>query len=310
MWLEDNLTTNEVIFLKFINNKNINESFSPRWEFQYEIKPKIEVEKLLKLEYITYSCWNDNIKNATIEELKEVLKTEDLKVSGNRQELIERVLGNIGVDLLERRFKEEKYVLTDKGRKIIEKNKNLFASEREKAGKEYEELADAEYKQLQAFHKVNEYKRLKHNELSFEKGYTKNDILWSIYNRQKDIYIRQKDYIMVGVVYDCMCNILDKQEKYEQEIHFLICCMYFKVYEMLPSDGIIGGTDYYERHMKKYCNTIRKSIKRYSENFKNIDLRYITNNIKRILEYYVPSVFLEIEKVNKFQEKLNNFLDT
>lgn len=307
----DELTANEIIFLKFMNNKSLDISFSPRWEFQYELKPRIELAKLLKLEYLTQSSWHNNVKNATTKELKEILKTEELKVTGNKQELIERVLGNIDADLLERTFNKGKYILTDKGNKIIEKNKRLFMSDREKAGNEFAELTDVEYSQLQVFHKVNEYKRLKNNELSFEKGYTKNDILWSIYNRQKNIYIKQRDYVMVGVVYERMCDILDEQKRYEQETHFLICCMYFKVYEMLPSDGSIGDTDYYERHMKKHCKYIKKLMKNCNKDINNFDIKhnFITNEIQRILQHYIPTIFLDYEKLSKFQQKINEFLD-
>ena len=128
---KDNLTANEVIFLKFINNKEVNITFSSRWEHMYELKPTIEIEKLIKLEYLTYSSWDENVKNATTKELKEILKTEDLKISGSKQELVERVLGNVDTDLLEKKFNKRKYTLTDKGKEIIEKNKSLFMSERE-----------------------------------------------------------------------------------------------------------------------------------------------------------------------------------
>ena len=306
------LTANEVIFLKFMNNKAINISFSPRWEFQYELKPRVELAKLLKLEYLTYSSWHDNVKNATMKELKEILKSKDLKISGNKQELVERVLGNIDADLLEEKFNKGKYKLTNKGNKIIEKNKRLFMSDREKAGKEFEELTDTEYKQLQVFHKVNEYKRLKHNELAFEKGYSKNDILWSIYNKQKDIYIRQKDYTMVGVVYDCMSDIVDKEKRYEQEIHFLICCMYFKSYEILPNDAIIDSVDYYESRIKKHCQYLKKLMKKCNKDIDDFNIRhnFITNEIEKILQHYVPKIFLDYEKISKFQIKINEFIDT
>lgn len=309
---DDKLIDKEIIFLKFMNNKKTKYTFSPRWEFQYDIKPIVEVAKLKKQGYLTYSSWYDNVKNATMKELKEILKEENLKVSGNKQELIEKVLGNIDVDSLEERFNEGRYILTDKGKQIIEKNKRLFMSDREKAGNEFAELTDEEYRQLQIFHKVNEYKRLKHNELSFEKGYKKNDILWSIYNKQKDIYIRQKDYVMVGVVYDRMCDILEEQKRYEQEIHFLICCMYFKVYEMLPSDGIIGDTDYYERHMKKHCKRIRKLMKNCNKDINDFNIKhnFIINETQRILQHYINTIFLDYEKVNKFQQKINQFIDT
>lgn len=309
---EEKINSNELIFLKYIANKELNITFSPRWEALYEIKPRIEVAKLLKLEYLTYSSWYDNIKNATVKELKEILKKEGLKVIGNKQDLIKRVLGNVDTNLLEKTFTKGKYKLTNKGNEIIEKNKRLFMSDREKAGEEFAELTDIEYKQLQVFHKVNEYKRLKHNELSFDKGYRKNDILWSIYNEQKNVYIRQKDYAMTGVVYDGMCDILDQQGKYEQEIHFLICSMYFKVYEMLLSDGIVGNIDYYESRMKRGCKTIKKIMKKCKKDISNFDIRhnFIMNDIKRILEHYISKVFLEDEKVSKFQEKINKFLDS
>lgn len=258
---KENISSEEIVFLKFINGKNIDTKFSSRWKFQYNINPDIEIEKLLNLKYIIY---------------------------------------------------KNKYILTEKAIEILNKNKKLFMSDREKAGKEFEELTDREYNQLQVFHKVNEYKRLKHNELSFEKGYTKNDILWSIYNMQKDIYIKQKDYDMLGVVYNNMYDILKQQEKYEQQIHFLICCMFFKVYKMLPDDGIIGDIDYYERHMKNYCKTIKrlmKSCNKDIEEFK-IENDFVTNDIKRILEHYVPKTLLQFDKINKFQQKINKFLNT
>ena len=82
-----------------------------------------------------------------------------------------------------------------------------------------------EYNELQVFNKVKEYKRLKQNELSFEKGYDKNDILWNIYNQQKDIYIRKKDYIMASVVYNYMYEILKKEKRYKEALDFFICCL-------------------------------------------------------------------------------------
>lgn len=308
---KDNLTANEVIFLKFINNKEVNITFSSRWEHMYELKPTIEIEKLIKLEYLTYSSWDENVKNATTKELKEILKTEDLKISGSKQELVERVLGNVDTDLLEKKFNKRKYTLTDKGKEIIEKNKSLFMSEREKLGEEFAELTDEEYRQLQIFHKVNKYKQLKHNELSFEKGYMKNDILWSIYNMQTLEYLNKKDYIMASVVYSEMYNLLYSEKRYEKALEFLICCLYMRVYEILPSDGIVCYTDCYERHLTKYMKDLRNVLKK-----NDIDIEIFDNRYKFIIEYikvpiqmYLPHWY-DFEKVSKFQQKINQFLDT
>lgn len=306
----DNLTANEIIFLKFINNKEINITFSPRWEFMYELKPKVELAKLLKLEYLTYSSWYDNVKNATTKELKEVLKLEDLKVSGNKQELVERVLGNIDADLLEKKFSKRKYALTDKGNKLLEKNKRLFMSDREKAGEEFEELTDSEYKQLQVFGKVSEYKRLKHNELSFEKGYKKNDILWSIYNMQTLEYLNKKDYVMASIVYYNMYILLYNEESYEKSLDFLICCLYMREYEILQDDENIYNKDWYGIHLKKYMKELRDILEKNSMSIEKFDNRYkfITEYIKVPIQMYLLHWY-EFEKVNKFQQKINELLD-
>lgn len=306
---DDKLTSNEVIFLKFMNNKSTKISFSSRWEFMYDLKPIVEIAKLKKQGYLTYSSWYDNVQNATIKELKEILKKEDLKVSGNKQELVERVLGNIDADLLEETFNKGKYILTSKGKEIIEKNKRLFMSDREKAGEEFAELTDGEYSQLQIFHKVNEYKRLKHNELSFEKGYKKNDILWSIYNKQSLEYLNRKNYVMASVVYSNMYELLYKEKRYEKALDFLICCLYMRVYEILPSDGVICYTDCYERHLKKYMNSLRNLLKKNDINIEIFENRYefITEFIKVPIQMNLPHWY-EFEKVNKFQQKVNQFL--
>ncbi len=298
----DKLTIDEVEFLKYINNKKVDIKFSPRWEFEYEIRPRIEVAKLLKLQYITYSSWKDNIQNSTMTELKEVLKLENLKVSGNKQELIERAVGNIDMSLLKKTFNKSKYVLTEKGKKVIEQNKILFMSDKEKAGKEFEELSDLEYKQLQVFGKVERYKTLKHNELAFTKGYSKYDILWSIYNEQKDIYIRQKDYTMAGVVYERMSETLEKEGKYEQATQFLICCMYLKAYEALP---------HYETSLKKYCDyNLKKLLEKCNKDINDYWTRvnFITKDINKILKHYIPQKLLDIDKISKFRVQVNQFL--
>lgn len=308
---DDKLTDNEIIFLKFMNNKKIGYTFSPRWEFQYDIKPRIEIAKLIQLEYLTYSSWYDNVKNATMKELKEILKKENLKVSGNKQELIERALGNIDIDLLEKRFNEGRYILTNKGIKVVEENKVVFMSDREKAGDEFAELTDTEYNQLQIFHKLNKYKQLKNNELSFKKGYKKNDILWSIYNMQALEYLNKKDYVMASVVYDSMHNLLYSEKRYEKALDFLICCLYMRVYEILPSNEIICYTDYYERQLKKYMNNLRDLLKKNDINIEIFDNRYkfIMEYIKVPIQMYLQHWY-EFEKVNKFQQKINKFLDT
>lgn len=166
---------------------------------------------------------------------------------------------------------------------------------------EYEELTNLEYSQLKVFHKLEEYKRIKNNELKFEKGYTKYDILWFIYNKQKDIYLKKKDYTMVSVVYNRMYEILKKEKKYNQALDFLLCCLYLRVY-----DNIL-----YERHLVKFIKELKSILKKNNINIDIFDDRYnfIINQIKIAIKKYLLYLY-DDEKINIFQQKINEFLST
>jgi len=227
------LSENEIIFLKFMNNKSTDIEFSPRWEFQYDIKPRITLSKLLNLKYLTYSKYKDNVKNSTISELKQFLKNQNYKISGNKEELIKRVLLNFDEETLKRNFHKRKYILSNKGQQALNKNKDLFMSNREKAGDDFKELTNYEYDYLIELGQTNEYIRLKNNDLSFSKGYSKNDILWAIYNVQKDVMISKRKFEEASIIYDRMFSLLFDENKYKDALIFLLCSSYLEGYNTI-----------------------------------------------------------------------------
>ena len=167
--------------------------------------------------------------------------------------------------------------------------------------KGFEELTNLEYGQLQTFRKLKEYTKLKSNELSFEKGYNKYDILWYIYNNQKEVYIRKKDYMMASVVYNRMHELLKKEKKYDQSLDFMICCLYLRVYDNY----------FYTRHLTKFIKELKALLKKNNINIEIFENRYnfIIEEIKLPIQKYLPYLYNE-EKMNIFQQKINEFLNT
>lgn len=247
---DNNLSNEEMIFLKFINEKSTNIEFSSRWSFQYNINPIKEIEKLVKLKYVI--CNNN-------------------------------------------------YILTQKAMEVLNKNKKLFMTDKQKAGKKFKELTNEEYEQLKVFKKLKEYNRLKNNELSLEKGYTKNDVLWNIYNQQKDIYIRRKDYIMASVVYNCIYKLLKKEKKHIRALDFMICCLYLRVY-----DNYL-----YEKHLMKFIKELKLLLKRNNMDITKFDDRhkFISENIELSIQTNLPYLY-DADKVNILKRKINEFLNT
>lgn len=165
----------------------------------------------------------------------------------------------------------------------------------------FEELTNVEYKQLEVFGKIKEYNKLKRDQLSSEKGYNKYDILWNIYNQQKDIYIRKKDYIMVSVVYNCMYELLKKEKRYDKALDFMICCLYSRVY-----DNYL-----YERHLLKFMKDLQYLLKKNNIDVTDFQSRYkfIIEDLKNPIKKYLSFLYND-DKVNIFQQKINEFLST
>ena len=170
-----------------------------------------------------------------------------------------------------------------------------------KVRKGFEELTNLEYTQLQMFRKLKEYTRLKNNELAFEKGYSKYDVLWNIYNQQKDTYFKRQDYIMVSVVYNRMYELLRKEKRYDKALEFMICCLYTRIY-----DNYL-----YERHLLKFMKELNSLLRKNKIDIKNFEQRqdFIVKEIKSIVQKYLPCLYNE-EKVTILEEKINKFLNT
>lgn len=94
----------------------------------------IEPIRFLERGYLEKSPAADSIELKTVPELKAILADRELKISGNKSELINRIISNIDTDDLEDLFPLRKYRLTEKGEKAIEPYDLVFESENHALG--------------------------------------------------------------------------------------------------------------------------------------------------------------------------------
>ena len=93
------------------------------WWFEYGIRNVgYRLETLRERGFIRYSTAAENVKTLTNDELKQLLKLLGQKVSGKKDELIDRVLMNASDEFLVRNITERKYCLTDLGRQELRDN--------------------------------------------------------------------------------------------------------------------------------------------------------------------------------------------
>lgn len=154
------------------------------------------------------------------------------------------------------------------------------------------DLTQLDLKQLQAINKLSTYKRIRKENSNF----SKNDALWAIYNDMQMKYITKKDYDMARVMYNRMYEILYQENRCEQSLYFLICYLYLRLYPMMPSDFILCGVDYSQKHIDFFNKELRKISKKY-DFYLNEEL------VETSLKKYLYTLY-DLEKVNCFKNKI------
>lgn len=116
------LSPYEVLFLWYIEGCTAKEpGIAIYWTYEYNFSDFSEaIDKLLQAGYLRVSDYKFNMQKCTTTELKEVLKQHDLKVSGKKTDLIERLEANVNADVLKDTFSRGYLQLTEAGKLLTE----------------------------------------------------------------------------------------------------------------------------------------------------------------------------------------------
>lgn len=119
----EELTSTEKYFLKALSNKSVeNLNLPGYWTYEYSINYNQIITKLIENGYIKIASSSEDLSFLTVTQLKDILKFFSLKVSGKKQELIERIAehGNVEYALKSLDLYKERYILTSIGKQTVE----------------------------------------------------------------------------------------------------------------------------------------------------------------------------------------------
>lgn len=118
-----NVSDEELEFLKYINYKKTDITFSARWML-YNIEPDQLIKKLMnnKMLFIDNSVYS-NLKSLNATELKNILKENSLIYKGTKNELISRILESIDNYALSKKYNNSIYIVNDDIKNMIEDSK-------------------------------------------------------------------------------------------------------------------------------------------------------------------------------------------
>lgn len=233
----------KVVFLRNYNGSPIRDNDKyPRYLF-YDFKitnPSIFHKKLVTQGFLEPGSIDDTLKKLRIVDLKEILHSYKLPVSGNKDNLISRLKDNVPEETLKFLINDKSIlVLTEKGKKLLKENQDLI---------DYHSYG------LRWQIQLDEYIKVKKS-LPFKGSFF--DVAWGILDKRKlDNYYDKEFEALASTIY-CMSELLGKEKKYKQSLQFLLAVFYLDtsgVFALTYDREFIKSRD--NEELEKMCNII------------------------------------------------------
>ena len=126
--LSEDILAGDVIMLWRIGFNNFtNKSIIPQYfEFRYGVNSDESIQKLIDKDYVTIDSILDSLDLYNATELKRLLKTKGLKLSGNKNEVLKRVQDAYSEEELKEHLDSKRYAITAKGKDILKKYDSII----------------------------------------------------------------------------------------------------------------------------------------------------------------------------------------
>lgn len=158
---------------------------------------------MIKKGFLEKANLEKTLSTKTLVELKEILQKNNLKKSGNKPEIITRIIDNIDPEKIE--VENEIYILSEKGKEYIAK---------------YQYILDIKDTSIS----VEEFE--KEREILSPK-FSNRDVIWAIYNKYCLKLFYEKNFGLYRNNFFEMALFLDKEKRYKESLeHYLkvLCC--------------------------------------------------------------------------------------
>lgn len=295
----------EVIFLERTNGMIVGSSFQGFYDYRYNVNPQKLLQKTLNAGLIKVSDIEESLYNATLTELKSLLRKESLKVSGKKDELVDRLIQNLSKSQLKHEFPKKYYVLTSKGKKIIEENKfAIFYHKYQNLSDEvnletYEEAVIKD--PTQTFHDISI------NLLSEKSTFRRNEKSWGLFRNIllsiAGIYNIKEDYdsYIKYVIKVCIIDLSGLQnQSYSPKLILLAPGVIHPLGKMLSK---------LEKSKEYLSNIIEQSIKELILPQSFFNQSQIKEFIFMAIENYDEACDLIEQKTSKVKSEIDIFLE-
>lgn len=125
--LKEGLLPGDIIMLWRIgfNNFSTESQIPAYFEYRYGVDANASIQLLLKLKVATKNTARESLDLLSIPLLKKILKANNLKASGLKQQLLDRA-NQLSDSVLDASFDIRRYQITEKGKKLLKKYESII----------------------------------------------------------------------------------------------------------------------------------------------------------------------------------------
>lgn len=251
--------------------KTGNNDFPRYWEYNYKIKNPQEI--LTSLEnrgFIQQGGLKETLSSLMVNDLKEELSANGLKTSGKKEELVNRLIDSVDCHVLETKFPNKPYKLTELGEDELKQNEYVI--------KIHSDNLCGGIWWMNHLLYFNNPEHL---------GY--RDVLWREYVKSSLKNYRDGNFGLYASDYLRMYYHLMEEEKYETAFQMLAEVLYFDL------SGLRNNMALFEQNMKHYLKLI---IDVYLSSVIENPLNCIVSLSPAIVDYLLPNMKIKLNIVS------------
>lgn len=240
-----------------------NKSYSLYFEGRYGI---INISRLhqwlYEQGYLRTAMLQEALNRYKVTELKNVLESLGLKKSGNKSDLIDRIIGNINDEEGNNIANKCEYLfLTDKGHTFLQENEDYVMYHSKSYSVSFEEF--------------NRHRILQGRKRKFY------DTIFQALNERAFLYQYKHYYSRLEMIYFYISEVLYDEGKYDLALRYTLYRLYF-------STNLARHTNLFDIELVKIngIEAEKEYIKAYHDEFN----RYAMNRIVELKEYYRESI--------------------
>ena len=197
------LYPHEILMLNYAHTYKVSKNeFQGFWYYDYSVTdPQSILASLCERGFLVIGSLKATIERLKVVELKEELQAVNAKTSGKKAELIERLMEVGDVRILEQKYTDRHYALTEKGKKELDENEYVVYLHRLK----YMSIWDMNY--------------LLHNDNPSHLGY--RDIVWREFNMRCGEYFQAGKFGLYRNTRLDMCQFLMEENRHKKAFAML-----------------------------------------------------------------------------------------